>query len=602
MALRLPTADAKAAGSTLGKPEVATRQKNWLRSQLEFRQWSLQLRKGEDGALSVLNITKSGEVQAAIRRSPSDGYHHGAFGFSPDGQTIFSGGGLGVVAAYRLDGTKILDFAGHEGTVWGLAVSPDGKYLVTCSDDQTVRLWNAKTGELIVTLFDGADGDWVMWTPQGYFTGSPAGEKIIGWQINRGPDQVPDYVTGNQLRDHFYRPEIVERAIRLASAREAISSARGVDFELRDLATHQPPRFRILSPASDSHIDAASAKVVLRFDTNPDPIEPVEVLVEGKKAEESEMRGANARGIPANPYSVEVPLETGKNHVRIVARNKTGQFVQEFILFRDAAQPVVPSENLGDLYVVAIGTDKYSQIPPQCGASGHEPCDLRFAGRDARDFLETLTKNTGPLFRQMKAVLLTSDGEKHPTKGNIEEALALFKQARRIDKVILFVAGHGETEDSSGDYIYLPENAQQSGGEWLDSTVLPWTTFERALKNSHASKLMFVDTCHAAGAYNARLENNSVDAGIVVFSATDTDTLSYEFEEIHHGAFTYALIQGLMGKASRRDGTVTVFGLGEYVSDWVTTRTEDKQQPTFFMSNTKNFTLVRHQGATPAAN
>jgi hypothetical protein len=85
-------------------------------------------------------------------------------------------------------------------------------------DDQTVRLWNLKTRELIVTLFNGSDGEWVMWTPQGYYTGSPGADKIIGWQINKGPDQLPDYVGADQLRQYLNRPNIVEKAIILASA------------------------------------------------------------------------------------------------------------------------------------------------------------------------------------------------------------------------------------------------------------------------------------------------------------------------------------------------------------------------------------------------
>ena len=30
-----------------------------------------------------------------------------------------------------------------------------------------------------------------MWTPQGYYTGSPGADKIVGWQINKGPEQPP---------------------------------------------------------------------------------------------------------------------------------------------------------------------------------------------------------------------------------------------------------------------------------------------------------------------------------------------------------------------------------------------------------------------------
>ena len=104
---------------------------------------------------------------------------------------------------------------------------------------------------------------------------------------------------------------------------------------------------------------------------------------------------------------------------------------------------------------------------------------------------------------------------------------------------------------------------------------------------------MFADTCHSGGAYNSRLVNDAANANIIVFSATDTETLSWEFDNLAHGAFTYALIEGLEGKARRPDGTVSVLTLGDFVSQEVSQLTQEKQQPTFHMSGTKNFTLAK---------
>jgi hypothetical protein len=448
------------------------------------------------------------------------------------------------------------------------------------------------TRELIVTLFTGADGEWVMWTPQGYYASSPNGERFIGSQINKGTNQAAEYVAANQLRTHFYRPDIVEQALIIGSAAAAVARGNVTEFSLSDLLIRKPPAFAILSPTDKSRVSVTPIQIRLQLMANADAIEDIEVLVNGRQATTPGMRHATARlaAAPTLERTIDVPLEQGENQIRIVARNKVGQTGRDFTLFHDNPGPL---DNRGTLFVLAIGVDKYAQLPPTYGPAGKQSCDLRYAGKDARAFRDAMLNHAGPLFNDIKSLLLTRDGDKPPTKANIEDALEeMLGKAGPADTTELFIAGHGVTDDRGAEYLFLPEGAELAGQTWRRSSVVPWTEFQGAPQKTLGRRLMFADTCHSGRAYNNRLVNDAANANIIVFSATDSETLSWEFENLAHGAFTYALMQGLGGKARRFDGSVSVLALGDYISQEVAILTQNMQQPTFHMSGAKNFLIT----------
>jgi len=62
--------------------------------------------------------------------------------FSPDGKMIFAGGFSNRVEVWDLGrGALVSEHAGHESSIWGLLVFPDGQRVVTTSRDGDVRLW-----------------------------------------------------------------------------------------------------------------------------------------------------------------------------------------------------------------------------------------------------------------------------------------------------------------------------------------------------------------------------------------------------------------------------------------------------------------------------
>ncbi|MBC7970921.1 MAG: hypothetical protein H7Z11_12505 [Verrucomicrobia bacterium] len=70
--------------------------------------------------------------------------------FSPDGQTVVSGSNDRTVRLWNAKtGEEIGKPGQHQDVVISVAFSPDGQTVVSGSLDNTVRLWNAKTGEEI---------------------------------------------------------------------------------------------------------------------------------------------------------------------------------------------------------------------------------------------------------------------------------------------------------------------------------------------------------------------------------------------------------------------------------------------------------------------
>jgi len=230
--LRLPSSD-----RPLGAPKEIKRNQNYLRAQDKWQDWSLQHRKGGNYGYNdaILDIQNQNRTVASIERDSTDGYDHRSYTFTPNGQTIISGGSNGVLTAYQRDDSKIGDYVGHTGDVWAVAVSADGRLLVSGSHDQTVRLWNVQTRENLLTLFHGSDGEWVVWTNSGHYAASPNGDKMMGWHLNKGVAHAADYITAARLSKSLNRPDIVANTVRLRSVKQALAKAGLTDFNLERL-------------------------------------------------------------------------------------------------------------------------------------------------------------------------------------------------------------------------------------------------------------------------------------------------------------------------------------------------------------------------------
>ena len=558
-------------------------------------------------AHETLDILDSGVLNARIAQTAATGYYHSGYTLSPDGSALITAGSDGQIAAYETESGKFVgayaSVAGHTDDVGSLALAAQVPRLVTGSADQTFRLWNTETRELIASFFITAT-DWIIWTPQGYYLSSPDGDRLIGWHVNQGRNSEARFVRARQMKRHLHSPEIVRRAIVLGDAAAAARELRGRDDELLELLTRKPMEYDV---RLIDDLPGQGKTVRLEITVNDaDQTAPQQfsIHVNDRLVANVTNRGFDNNGGVLRQI-LDIPVIEGANDILVSGLDEQG-FLVERGAFTLVDQKT--TEPRGKLYVAVIGVQDFPYLPTACG--GHS-CDLSYPVADAAEFLRQIATNTAPMFDDMEILALVSNTalEDNSRWASVFEDLAvgmpMEPEARTIeaelidfldlpgpeDTVILFAAGHGI--NIGEDYYLMASDTRKHNPErWKRSSLVDWRRIQGAMGRAVGRRIMVLDTCHAENAYNPRLEKDAADARIVVLSATAANNTAAEVAQLGHGVFTHAILQGLRGEAATDPSGVRLFALADYVSREVTRLTSDRQVPFYHIGSSSNFLIA----------
>ncbi len=102
--------------------------------------------------------------------------------FVPGTELIVAGGERGRVLLWDAATDTLRELPGHRATVWSLAVSPDGKYLLSVSLDATARLWELPQGHPVAVLSHAAPLRLGAFSTDGFLTVSERGD-VAHWDL-----------------------------------------------------------------------------------------------------------------------------------------------------------------------------------------------------------------------------------------------------------------------------------------------------------------------------------------------------------------------------------------------------------------------------------
>jgi hypothetical protein len=422
---------------------------------------------------------------------------------------------------------------------------------------------------------------WVAWTPTGYYMASPGGEDLIGWHVNRGWDQAPDFFPAARFREKFNRPDIVRRVLdtldEATAVREANAAAHVKDD--KPVAAVLPPVIKLVNPAPGARFSGDSVEVVYELRSpSGAPVDRVEVLLDGRPVQTRGLQEVQDSPPGVQRLSVPVPSRDVELSLIAHARDLFSERASVRLFYAGAAAPAAEEVALKPkLYALVVGVSDYQNPELRLG----------LAAKDAQDFARALEAQSGGLYAKIETKVLV---DKAASRDGVLDGLEwLEKQVTSRDIGVIFLAGHGMLDEKQM-FWFLPADADANT---VRRRGVSQDELRRTLRALAGKALFFVDACHAAGAAEGTLTRGQVDInsvlsdfraaenGVITFASSQGRELSQENSAWGNGAFTKALIEGFgQGRADLlHKGTITLSELDAYVVERVKDLTGGRQHP-----------------------
>lgn len=456
---------------------------------------------------------------------------------------------IGTAGGSRYSSTH--DSAG--GDALAIGSQEDGRFVVV-TDVGGILLYDSKRSAPIVTTILSDKGNWLSRIDGGFF----AGTRGAGENLFLAPS-FDESITIDSLFDALYRPDLVAAVAAGTQPGEDQAQAEGSIAAL--LKDGLPPTVAITAPTGNVVSDKESITASATVTPSTGGIGRIEWRVNGiVRVARSLAPGVKVTQGETLVIEDDLILEPGDNVVEFVVFNASNGIASE-----PASQSVVWGASgvsgAPRLFLLAIGINRYWD----------SRLNLKFAANDATEITRSFKLAGSDLFDDVKTWMVTDE---QATREGIGLAFdEISRSIRSTDVFVLFVAGHGKTED--GRYYFLPYDFRYSGTTSIAEQGVNQDHWQgwMARVATRKSLLMF-DTCesgtltmeHSTRGFDrlAALERLTRATGRSVLAASSDEGPALEGFQ-GHGVFAYTILEGLGAADPNRTGLVQVTALASYV-------------------------------------
>lgn len=173
-----------------------------------------------NGEASIIAVTQCGDRDSNVielvdaetgrRINQLDGHTSviWSLNMSPDGRFLVSSSGDLTIKLWDIaSGSLLRTFNGHSKIVRTVVFSPDGQTIASGGGDNETKLWSTASGGLIATFRPFKDGNWIVYTPDGYYACSERAAKYISWRVGE------ELFDESAYRRQFLQPGIIAQRL-----------------------------------------------------------------------------------------------------------------------------------------------------------------------------------------------------------------------------------------------------------------------------------------------------------------------------------------------------------------------------------------------------